>query len=52
MDDADGCTETVRDNPAARQMERKADTRHGVCTRGDKNICTRCTSTRRALDAS
>lgn len=49
---ADPCMETVTTIIRLRQMESKADTRNGVCTPGDKNICTRCTSTWRALDAS
>ena len=48
----DPCMETVTTIIRLRQMESKADTRNGVCTPGDKNICTRCTSTWRALDAS
>lgn len=52
IDYADSTMETVTAIIRLRQMESKADTRHGVCTLGDKNICTRCTSTWRALDAS
>lgn len=52
IDYADSTMETVIAIIRLRQMESKADTRHGVCTLGDKNICTRCTSTWRALDAS